>query len=87
MIMPIYNAQMYLKESTDSVLNQSYTNFKFIILNDGSTDESENIILSYSDNRIVYKKNDTNLRISKTLNKGIDMGVVPLKRRLLSIIT
>lgn len=70
-VMPVYNAEKYLKESIDSILNQTYTDFEFIILNDGSTDNTEKIILSYDDQRIVYVKNEENLQIVKTLNKGI----------------
>lgn len=70
-ILPVYNAELYLKDAIDSILAQTYANFELIILNDGSTDASENIILSYKDSRIRYIKNDTNLKLIKTLNKGI----------------
>ncbi|KHD38323.1 glycosyl transferase [Clostridium acetobutylicum] len=54
-IMPVYNAEIYLKESIESVLNQSYEDFEFIIINDGSTDNSIDIINKYSklDDRII----------------------------------
>lgn len=42
--MPVYNADYYLNEATDSILNQTYKNFEFIIINDGSTDNSASII-------------------------------------------
>lgn len=70
-VMPVYNEEKYLKETIDSILNQTYTDFEFIIVNDGSTDRTDEIILSYKDKRIVYLKNETNLQIVKTLNKGI----------------
>ena len=73
-IMPVYNGEKYLREAIDSILNQTYTNFEFIILNDGSTDRTEEIILSYDDSRIVYVKNEENLQIVKTLNKGIALA-------------
>ena len=73
-IMPVYNGEKYLCEAIDSILNQTYTDFEFIILNDGSTDKTEEIILSYDDPRIVYVKNETNLQIVKTLNKGIALA-------------
>ena len=72
--MPVYNGEKYLKEAIDSILNQTYGDFEFIILNDGSTDRTEEIILSYDDPRIVYVKNEENLQIVKTLNKGIDLA-------------
>lgn len=73
-IMPVYNGGHFLKNAIDSILSQSLTDFEFIIINDGSTDDSEEIILSYSDPRIVYVKNATNLRLIKSLNKGIDIA-------------
>ncbi len=73
-LMPVYNGEKYLNEAIDSILNQTYTDFEFIILNDGSTDRTEEIILSYDDPRIVYVKNKENLQIVKTLNKGIALA-------------
>lgn len=73
-VMPVYNGEKYLYEAIDSILNQTYTDFEFIILNDGSTDKTEEIILSYDDPRIVYVKNEKNQQIVKTLNKGIALA-------------
>ena len=73
-IMPVYNGAMYLNEAITSILRQTYSNFEFIIINDGSTDLSEEIILSFSDSRIVYVKNPENYRLIKTLNLGFSMA-------------
>lgn len=73
-IMPVYNGEGFLRVAIDSILNQSYNNFEFIILNDGSTDSTEQIILSYNDKRIKYVKNEINLKLIKTLNKGISLS-------------
>lgn len=73
-VMPVYNGEKHLKEAIDSILNQTYTDFEVIILNDASTDRSEEIILSYDDQRIRYVKNETNLQLVKTLNKGIELA-------------
>lgn len=73
-VMPVYNGEKYLREAIDSILNQTFSDFEFIILNDGSTDKTEEIILSYTDPRIVYVKNEENLQIVKTLNKGIALA-------------
>jgi len=73
-VMPVYNGEKYLREAIDSILNQTYNDFEFIIINDGSTDKTDEIILSYDDPRIVYIKNEENLQIVKTLNKGIDLA-------------
>ena len=70
--MPAFNAASYIKEAIDSILNQSFKHFNLIILNDGSTDETESIILSYKDPRIVYLKNDKNEGLSYSRNKLIE---------------
>ncbi|MBT3728614.1 glycosyltransferase family 2 protein [bacterium] len=60
-----------MKESIESVLNQTYSNFEFIIINDCSTDNVEQIVLNYSkkDNRIIYIKNEQNIKLTASLNK------------------
>ncbi|HGF9542707.1 TPA: glycosyltransferase family 2 protein, partial [Acinetobacter baumannii] len=73
-VLPAYNAELYLKEAIDSVLSQTFTDFELIILNDGSIDRTEEIILSYNDSRIVYVKNEKNLGLIGTLNKGINLA-------------
>ena len=73
-IMPVYNAEKYLIDAIDSILNQTFINFEFLIINDGSTDKSKEIILSYNDKRIRYVENETNLKLIKTLNKGIGLA-------------
>jgi glycosyltransferase involved in cell wall biosynthesis len=73
-LMPVYNGETFLKEAIDSILNQTFTDFEFLIINDGSTDKSEEIILDYNDSRIRYIKNDENLKLIKTLNKGINLA-------------
>ncbi|GAB6007522.1 glycosyltransferase family 2 protein [Dysgonomonas reticulitermitis] len=71
-LMPVYNAEQYLAQAIDSILNQTFKDWELIIINDGSTDSSETIISRYKDNRIYYYKNPENLKLIKTLNKGID---------------
>ncbi|WNY31777.1 glycosyltransferase family 2 protein [Acinetobacter calcoaceticus] len=73
-VLPAYNAELYLKEAIDSVLSQTCTDFELIVINDGSLDRTEEIILSYSDSRIVYVKNEQNLGLIGSLNKGIDLA-------------
>ena len=53
-ITPCYNSQEYLRETISSVLNQSYRNFEWILINDGSSDKTEEIILEIEDERIKY---------------------------------
>lgn len=73
-IMPVYNGEKYLREAIDSVLAQTYSNFELLLINDGSTDSSRDIILSYNDARIRYIENERNLKLIATLNKGIDLA-------------
>jgi glycosyltransferase involved in cell wall biosynthesis len=73
-ILPVYNAEKYLKQSIDSIINQTYKDFELIIINDGSNDKSEDIILTYKDKRIVYIKNFKNVKINKALNQGIEVS-------------
>lgn len=71
-LMPVYNAAPFLEEAIDSILNQTYKEFDFYIINDGSIDNSEAIIESYQDDRINYLKNDTNRGLVYTLNRGLN---------------
>ncbi len=70
-IVPIYNTEKYLKKCIDSLINQTYKDIEIILVNDGSKDNSEQIINKYDDKRIKYfkKKNEG---IGKTRNYGID---------------
>lgn len=71
-LMPVYNAAPYLREAIDSILSQTFADFEFLIINDGSTDTSEGIIKSYQDSRIRYLKNAQNLGLVNTLNLGLE---------------
>lgn len=73
-LMPVYNCALYLRKAIDSVLAQTYSNFELLLINDGSTDNSKDIILSYNDPRIRYIENEHNLKLIATLNKGIDLA-------------
>ncbi len=69
-IMPVHNEQKYLKESIESILNQTFDSFEFIILDDGSTDDSINIIESYKDVRIKLIKSQHKGMVTQ-FNEGI----------------
>jgi glycosyltransferase involved in cell wall biosynthesis len=71
-ILPAYNCEKYIAKAIESVLQQTFTDFELIIINDGSTDRTEEIIKSFSDPRILYQVNNTNKGLVFTLNKGID---------------
>jgi glycosyltransferase involved in cell wall biosynthesis len=69
--MSVYNAEEYLRKAIESILNQTFSEFEFIIINDGSKDKSLEIIESYNDERIVLI-NQSNTGLAKALNIGIE---------------
>ena len=74
-IMPVYNAERYLREAIDSVLRQIYTDFELLLINDRSTDHSQEICEEYAqkDSRIVLLKNDSDIHgPGPTRNIGLD---------------
>ena len=73
---PNYNKSKYLLETIESVLQQTYENFEYIIVDDCSTDDSWDIISDYAskDERIKAYRNDENLKIVKTRNKGFQFS-------------
>lgn len=73
-IMSVYNCEEYISFSIDSILNQTYSNFEFIIINDGSIDNTEKIICSFTDKRIKYIKYDNNLGYVERLNHGLSIA-------------
>ena len=72
-IMPVYNDESYVSEAIESILSQSYTNFEFIIIDDGSNDNTKVTIRAYAkrDERIIFLENRENLGICETLNRAI----------------
>lgn len=70
-VMSVYNGMPYLEEAVKSILNQTYRNFEFIIIDDASTDSSWGYLKSLKDRRIKLIKNEKNLGLASSLNKGI----------------
>lgn len=73
-LMPVYNGALHLCEAIDSILSQTMKDFEFLIVDDGSTDNSSSIIKSYNDNRINFIKNSNNLGLVYSLNRGISLA-------------
>ena len=71
-IMPVYNAEQYLTYAIESVLNQTYSEFELIIINDASTDNSGEIIKKYSDKRIKVITHESNKGVVCSTNEGIE---------------
>ncbi|MFC5283377.1 glycosyltransferase family 2 protein [Pedobacter alpinus] len=69
-VMSVYNAEPFLKEAIESILNQTFKKFEFIVVNDGSTDNSLDVINSFNDDRIVLIDQE-NIGLSRSLNKGV----------------
>jgi glycosyltransferase involved in cell wall biosynthesis len=74
-LMSVFNGESFLRESIDSILQQSFTDFEFIIINDYSTDSTLSILTSYSDYRIKIVNNDFNIGLTKSLNKGLKLAL------------
>ncbi len=72
-LMSVYNGERFLRDSVESILGQTFTDFEFLILDDGSTDSTCEILEEYAnkDARIVLVRNDRNLGLTRSLNKGL----------------
>jgi glycosyltransferase involved in cell wall biosynthesis len=70
-ILPVFNGEKYIKEAIESILLQSFTNFELVIIDDGSTDKSLEIIKSFSDDRIKVLRNESNSGLIYSLNRGL----------------
>ncbi len=83
-LMSVYNDEKYLQESIDSILNQTFTEFEFLIINDGSTDNSFNILKENAekDPRIKIIINEENIGLIASLNKGLELASCDLIARM-----
>lgn len=73
-LMSVYNGKDYLAASVQSVLEQNFTDFEFLIIDDGSSDNSMSILQGIQDGRLRIVKNEQNLGLIRSLNKGIDLA-------------
>jgi glycosyltransferase involved in cell wall biosynthesis len=71
-VLPTYNGSRYLRQAIDSCMKQTYQNIELIIVDDGSTDKTPEIIQSYKDKRIKYIKHEKNRGLPDTLNTGFN---------------
>lgn len=72
-LMPVWNAEAYLREAIKSILSQSYKNFVFLIIDDGSTDETAKIVKSFKDKRIKFIHHNKNIGLTRRLNEGLTL--------------
>lgn len=72
-LMPCYNVELYVKEALDSILSQTYSNLEVIVIDDASTDNTSDVLatIALSDSRIKVVKNEINMKLIATLNKGV----------------
>lgn len=75
-LMPVYNGERCLREAVESILNQTFTDFEFVIVDDGSTDNTWQILQGYAANepRIALVRNETNVGLARSLNKGLELA-------------
>ncbi|BBO77657.1 hypothetical protein DSCW_50740 [Desulfosarcina widdelii] len=80
-VMSVYNTEKYLSDAIDSILGQTFSDFEFIIVNDGSTDRSRKILESYTDPRILII-DQGNTGLARALNNGIEKSKTNLIARM-----
>ena len=73
-VLPTYKRAHVLKSAIQSVLNQTYTNWELIVVDDNSPDATREVVASFSDPRIRYVRNEPNLKLPRALNKGFSLA-------------
>ncbi len=81
-LLSVFNGERYLRHAIESILNQSFDDFEFLIINDASTDRSRDILLSYPDRRIRLVDNSSNIGLTASLNLGLDLAAGEYVARL-----
>ncbi len=70
-VMAVFNHERFVVQAVESVLNQSITDFEFIIVDDGSSDGTSTILDTCHDPRIVRLRNESNIGLTRSLNRGL----------------
>lgn len=75
-LMSVYNGERHLEDAVESVLRQTFRNFELVIVDDGSTDSTPGILASFAarDDRVVLVRNDCNLGLTRSLNRGLALA-------------
>lgn len=73
-IIPVYNGEQHLQETLENIFQQTYTDYRLLIINDASTDNTENIVLSFKDPRIVYQRLGKNIGRGAVRQLGVEMA-------------
>jgi glycosyltransferase involved in cell wall biosynthesis len=80
-LMAVYNGERYLRDAMESILCQTFEDFQFLIINDGSTDNTRDLILSYDDPRMVLVDSEHNVGQTRSLNRGLKLAAGELIAR------
>lgn len=81
-ILPTYNSAHFLAEAVQSILDQTFSDFELIVINDASTDDTLQVLSQFQDDRLRVVTNETNLRVVKSLNKGLLLAKGELVARM-----
>ncbi len=81
-LMPVYNGEAFLGQAIESILQQTFDDFEFIVINDGSTDRSAEVVQLYDDPRIRYFENECNIGLTRSLNRGLSLVRSPYLARM-----
>lgn len=73
-LLPVYNCELYIKEAIDSILNQTFSDFELLVIDDASTDKTVEIIKSFSDSRIILTQKSRNSGLIDSLNFGVSIA-------------
>ncbi|TGU72287.1 glycosyltransferase [Geomonas terrae] len=73
-LMAVYNGEAFLREAVESILTQTFKDFELLVIDDGSTDGSADIVASFVDPRVLLVRNGKNLGLIATLNRGIELA-------------
>jgi len=73
-VMSVYNGARYVQQAVDSILSQSFQDLEFVVVDDGSTDDTMQILAAYDDPRLVLVENERNLGLTRSLNRGIALS-------------
>ena len=73
-MMAVYNGERFLQQAIDGILNQAYTDFELLIIDDGSTDGTADILDTYDDPRMVRLQNPNNVGLMGSLNRGLGLA-------------
>jgi hypothetical protein len=80
-LMPVFNGAAHLRAAVDSILAQTHREFELLVIDDGSTDASPEIVASYRDSRIRFERFERNRGLAHALNHGLRIAGTPLVAR------